>query len=368
MLRTALLLLLAVHGLIHLIGSRSAFGRASAASPGMPISRPEGALWSLAAVLFCASALLLLLHHDPWWMAATAALVLSQVLILRRGREARFGTVANVLVLVAVVFGAATWSFRREHQRVVDAAMRRASTIPEHIVTDNDLLRLPPPIQRYLRAAGAVGAARPRSMTMTFTGTIRSKDGPWMPFTSTQVNTLDMPVRTFWMDAVMKGLPTKGLHNYINGSATMRIRLLGAIPVFDVLGPELDTAETVTWFNDLCLYAPGALTDPRITWLAIDDRTAEATFEHKGIRISAVLVFDANDLLVDFISEDRYYLMPDGRMVRKRFSTPASDHRAVNGLRLPHHGETAWYLEEGPFTYGRFDLTSLQYDVSVPTP
>jgi hypothetical protein len=166
----------------------------------------------------------------------------------------------------------------------------------------------------------------------------------------------------FWLDAVMKQLPTKGLHQYDDGKAGMRIKLLGAIPVQEIKGPVLDTTETVTWFNDLCLFAPGALIDRRISWRAIDDRRAEATFVHKGIRISAVLVFDPQGRLVDFISDDRSYLAPDGALVRKRFSTPSRDHRIINSIRVPGHGEAVWQLDNGPFTYGRFELTSLQYD------
>lgn len=222
---------------------------------------------------------------------------------------------------------------------------------------------MPLPVQRYLRATGAVGKPRPRNMRLSFQGDIRSKDGPWMPFTTMQTNTFEPPARFFWMDATMKGLPTKGFHAYDNGTATMRIKLLGLFTVMEAHGPMMDTAETVTWFNDLCLFAPGALVDPRITWEPIDDHSARATFAHKGIHISAVLVFDAQEHLVDFISDDRYALLDDQPPRKYRFSTPASEHGPIAGLVLPHYGETIWMLPDGPFTYGRFRLRSVEYDV-----
>jgi hypothetical protein len=363
MLRTALLLLLVFHGLIHLMGSAKAFGWAGVPALTKPISRPMGARWALAALLFCASAGLLLLGHDRWWMPGAAAVVLSQALIIAYGRDARFGTVANVLLGLAVVVAASSWNFRRGYTEAAASAVRRSLAEPEKRITEADLSGLPLPVQRYLRASGAMGRTRPRNMRLAFEGSIRSTTGPWMPFTTVQTNTFDTPARFFWMDATMKSLPTKGFHAYDDGTATMRIKLLGLFSVMEAHGPEMDTAETVTWFNDLCLFAPGALLDERITWSAIDDHQAKATFTHKGIRISAVLVFDAEDHLIDFISDDRYALL-DGRPPRKyRFSTPASEHGPIGGLVLPHYGETVWMLPEGPFTYGRFRLKSVEVDV-----
>ena len=363
MLRIALLIVLVVHGLIHLMGLAKAFEWATLAQLTRTITRPVGLLWGLAALLFLVAAFLVFRHSDRWWTFAVPAVLLSQVLVSSQWQDARWGTVANVLILVAVVAGAAVWDFRRDHRAAIDEALDRAYARPEQRVTEHDLQGLPVPVQRFLRKAGAVGTERPRSMQLEFKGDIRAEGGPWMPFTTVQVNTFDPPARFFWMDATMKGLPTKGLHAYDDGTASMRIKLLGLFPVVEISGRELDQAETVTWFNDLCLFAPAALVDPRITWTEVDDRSALATFTHKDITIGARLVFDAQDLLVDFISDDRYIVAPPKPPEKRTFRTPASDHRRMNGMLLPGYGEALWELPSGPFTYGRFTLTALAYDV-----
>ncbi len=159
----------------------------------------------------------------------------------------------------------------------------------------------------------------------------------------------------------MKGIPTKGPHAYENGTATMLIKLLGVLPVMEAHGPEMDQAETVTWFNDLCIYAPGALLDDRITWNEVDDHSAEATFTHGGRSIRATLVFNGADRLVDFFSDDRYALA-DGKATAMRFSRPVRDHRVMNGLVLPGYGEAVWIRSDGPFVYGTFNMRSITYD------
>jgi hypothetical protein len=253
-------------------------------------------------------------------MWALSALVLSQVLIILHWHEARFGTVANVVVLVAVVLGIAVMRFRDTYRAAVREAVPEALAKPrQRPITDND-------------------------------------------FSSEQVNTFHRPARHFWIDASMKGLPTKGYHGYAQGHAFMRIKPLGVIPAVDLSGPEMDVSETVTWFNDLCLFAPGALIDPRMTWEPIDDHNARVTFTHGAITITTQLVFDAEDRLVDFISDDRYGRMPNGRLERLRSTTPASDHRVFDGVRVPGYGEGVWHLPEGPFAYGRFHVRSVAYD------
>lgn len=361
MLRYALILLLALHGLIHLMGLAKAFDLAAVASLHRPIGRLGCVLWTTVAILLLVAAVLVLRHDDRWWCWAAPGILLSQVLIIGHWQDARFGTVANVLLAAAVVAGFSVQDFRRAYRMDTEKAGAGAAGPTSDVISESDLLTLPPPVQRYLRASGALGRPVPRSMRLAFAGTIRSKDGPWMPFTSEQLNTFDPPARLFWMDATMKGLPTKGYHAFQGGRASMRIKVLGLLPVIDRQGPELDTAETVTWFNDLCLFAPGALVDPHITWEALNDHRARATYARGGVRISAELVFDDRDRLVDFISEDRYYLAPDGALVQERFTTPTADHRIMNGRTVPGTGETIWHLPDGPFIYGRFTLTGVQW-------
>ena len=49
-------------------------------------------------------------------------------------------------------------------------------------------------------------------------------------------------------------------------AATMRVKVASALTIVDAKGTEMDEAETVTLFNDLCVFAPGALIDRRIQW------------------------------------------------------------------------------------------------------
>ena len=375
MFRLFIVVLLLIHGAIHLLGLVHAYQWWPLAMMTKPIARGTGIVWGIAAVLMVVPAILLLVHDRRWWMIAAVAVVVSQFLLIRQWHDARFGTIANVLVLLGVISGAASWSFHRRYAAAVSQALARTQLAPQRIIVDADLLALPTAVQRYLRASGVIGTKRPRSMRLTFTGQLRSESGSWMQITTEQVNSFEIPARFFWMNTTMKGVPVDGFHSYDNGVASMRIKLFGIFSIVEVGSvdsngnSELDIAETVTWFNDLCLFAPGALLDSRITWqtVAAEAQHGEveviATFTDHRRSISARLVFDDHDRIVNFISDDRYLVAPPKTPVRRRFSTPATAHRMINGRLLPGHGDAIWQLPEGPFVYGQFNLTSITYDL-----
>ena len=106
-----LYLLLPLHGLIHLIGFVHGFRLAPVGQftgkTIVPLStamaRLASVLWGVTAVLFLVALATLLLKKDWWWMAGAAAVVLSQVLIVLYWPEAKWGTLANVIIAVMLV-------------------------------------------------------------------------------------------------------------------------------------------------------------------------------------------------------------------------------------------------------------------------
>ena len=127
----------------------------------------------------------------------------------------------------------------------------------------------------------------------------------------------------------------------------------------------MDAAETVTVFNDLCVFAPGALLDHDIRWREIDARTVHAHFAHAGHLVRAVLSFNASDELTDFVSDDRAVVSSKGQAFTKmRWSTPLSDYRAFGSHRLMARGQGVWHAPEGEYAYLRLDLDEIDYNVS----
>lgn len=362
MLRIIFLIIMTVHGLIHLMGFVQAFRLAEMKDFTLQVSKPAGIVWLAATLLFVIAAVLFLLNNEAWWAVAGGAVVLSQILIIAGWQDAKFGTLANLIVLLVVVVAFARWNFHQKYQQDVKHNLARTMTLPRGLLTEDDLTPLPAPVQRYIRYCGCLGREKVVNFKAEFVGDIRSKDGPWMPFTCEQYNFVDVPTRLFFIKAVMKGVPADGYHAFKDGRATMLIKVLSLIPMIDAKGEVMNISETVTLFNDLCVMAPSALIDPRIRWEAIDDLTAKGFFTHNGVTVSAALYFDDQGRLVNWISDDRYAL--EGKSFRNlRWSTPISEYINLGGYTLPAKADLIYDYPEGPFCYGRFTLKNMRYNV-----
>jgi hypothetical protein len=255
-------------------------------------------------------------------------------------------------------------SLQDRYDRVVAAEFAAQPLAPATApLTSGDLAGLPAPVKRYVERSGALGRPAPQNMRVVFDADMyRSPGRAPMRSTAVQHTFFGRPARLFLMKARMFGLPVRALHVYREERATFQVRAAGLVTVVDLAGDEISRAETVTVLNDLCVYAPGLLVDPRLAWVPIDDRSAAVTFSNGPWRVAATVVFNERDELVDFWSDDRPE-GSDGKIVPRRWNTPISDYREVDGMRLPMRGAAAYARPDGPFTYGEFTVRSIAYDV-----
>jgi hypothetical protein len=143
----------------------------------------------------------------------------------------------------------------------------------------------------------------------------------------------------------------------------MLVRVASLFNAVDMSGPALTTAETVTLLNDMCVFAPGSLSQKSLSWEEIDSLSARVTMENGPYRVSAVLQFNGKGELINFVSEDRAALQDDGTLRRARWSTPVRDYKECDGRKVPTYGETIWNYPEGDFIYGTFTLKDIKYNV-----
>jgi hypothetical protein len=360
--KTALAIFVALHGLIHFMGFFKAFRLAEISELTKPISKSAGILWLIAGILFISVATFLFLGKDWWWMAAIPAIILSQALIIQAWQDARFGTIANVIIAIAATLAFGSWNFHRTFESDYHEGLARTSKLPTSILTEADIQHLPDPVQRYIRYTGSLGHEKVNSIKLNFNGQMRDKGLDWFELQSDQYNFFDTPTRLFYMTGKMKGLTVPGYHAYKNGNASMQIKLFGLLSVVDVKEGDLNQAETVTFLNDMCLMAPATLIDERIKWKEIDSLSSKAIFTCNGITVSAILLFNDKGQLVNFISDDRFAIS-NKTSEKQRFSTPVYDYKNINGINICSKAETVWHYPDGEFVYGRFNLVSIDYNL-----
>jgi len=136
------------------------------------------------------------------------------------------------------------------------------------------------------------------------------------------------------------------------------------VPVVDLGGSDMMRTETVTIFNDMCIFAPGSLLDPSIRWREIDKRSVEATYTNGPHTICAVLVFDDSGALVNFRSDDRPALAEDGKtMLPQRWSTPIRDYRTFGPYRLATRAEGRYAPTSGEYAYIEIEVREVSTEI-----
>lgn len=352
-------ILLLLHGIIHLFGFLKAFDFYEFEQLTQPISRSQGVLWLLTAALFGGVMVLYWINAPVWFWVAFVAVFMSQGLIFTNWADAKFGTLANVVILVVAFLSWQAWRFEQVYKADVLAGIERTAHVEEGLVTEADLQHLPAPVQRYLRYAGVVNQPKVHSFRALFEVEMRGKGQDWMAMVAEQHNFFDTNERLFFLKARVKGVPAQGYHRYQDQEASMEVKLLSVLPVAKASGPELFKAETVTFFNDMCIMAPATLIDKRIKWTPVDSNTVQAAFTNNGTTINARLFFNEEGQLVNFESNDRYDI---NEMKQYKFTTPLSNYGALGDYQLAKYGEAIWHYPDGPFVYGKFKIQEVMYN------
>lgn len=277
-----------------------------------------------------------------------------------------FGIIAILVIIVGILIYK-SMDLRRKYKAEVAKELERSGSMEGPILTGDDIKHLPEPVRRYINNSGAMGRERVQNVKILFEGdsNLDPQKERWSRITAEQYNFFDNFTRLFYIRGKYNGIPYFGLHSYGYGESSMLIKLFGLITVVDVKGQDMYKSETVTTFNDMCLFAPAALIDRRIKWEAVDTSTVRAIFDNNGCMVSAVLYFNDKGELVNFISDDRYRLEADGSLKKARWSTPVKYYKEICGVKVPGRSENSgatWQLPEGDYCYMKLDVKDIRYN------
>jgi hypothetical protein len=357
-------ILLLIHALIHLMGFVKGFGLAEIKELSVPVSIPSGILWLLTTILFLISLVLLLLKKDSWWMVGALAMVISQVLIFSAWHDARFGTLANVIIFIAVLFGAGTWQFDRMVKKEVISFM--PSTLSAGIpVRDSAIALMPPVVQKWLKRSGILGKQVIQTVHLKQKGQMRTKPGAvWMPFVAEQWFRTEDP-GFIWRAKVRAplGITLVGRDQYNDGKGHMLIKLASLIPVANARGMETDQGSLLRYLAEIGWFPSTAL-ESYLQWKEVDSLTAEVTMTHGGISASGIYRFTQEGDIASFEAR-RYYDRKEGATLEDWLIQVDPDgYREFEGIRIPAKSSVTWKFRDGEFTWLKLEITDIRYNLT----
>jgi hypothetical protein len=214
-------------------------------------------------------------------------------------------------------------------------------------------------VRRYLEGVLPPGERFPRTVRITQTGqTWRKPGGHALPFTA--VEEFAVEEVAFSWQAEFPILPLVSMHvldGYAAGQGRLEARLFG-LPFMRSGGPETAEGEAIRYLSELP-WVPHAMTaNPELEWSDMDARAVEVATKVGSRRVAVRLEFDETGHIAG-ASAERPRIEGRG-IVRRPWTGTFGNFAVVGGVRIPTLGEVRWELPDGPFTYWRGTITSLE--------
>jgi hypothetical protein len=347
-----------VHGLIHILGYLKAFGIGNNIPLSKAISKPVGLLWLLPLLLFAILALFAVLKKD-WWYIGIAAVVLSQILIVTAWSDAKFGTLANMIILLLLFMNFMKWDFRARG-RSEAGHLLHAATSPAVLVEKAHLEKLPDPVKRWLERSGIVGRPMIHSVRLKQKGLLRmAPDSKWMNVEAEQYFDADSP-SFLWLANIEYGIThIAGKDVFSDGSGKMIIKAASVLQIANASGDETDQGTMLRYLAEIQWFPTAALSK-YIQWDIIDSGAALATMTYNGKSVSGTFFF--NDVGDVTAFQAQRYMESKGKYSLETWVVPVDEYSSFEGVRVPSKGRTIWKLKSGDFNWFNWEITNINYN------
>jgi hypothetical protein len=224
----------------------------------------------------------------------------------------------------------------------------------------------PEPVRRYLRYSICQGAPALRTVRLKHDGFFRTRPGQrWLRIQGEEYFTVGKPgfiwraavapAPLLWMEACDRLLADRG---------HMLVKFYSTFTIADASGAEIDQGARLRWLAE-AVWFPYAFASDQIVWEPIDGGSARAILLGDGLPVSATFKIDEEGKGVCLCGE-RYRDTGHGKAVLTAWSGRCTDYREWSGFRVPSSVEVLWNLADGEFSYARFHVTTLEYNVEEP--
>ncbi|PKD44051.1 DUF6544 family protein [Rhodohalobacter barkolensis] len=359
MLKILFYFIVVVHGLIHLLGFFKAFDIGNITQLTTSISKPIGILWLVASVLILLTVLMNLMNYRYWSVIAIIALVLSQIVIFTAWGDAKFGTIANLIILLVALPALGDRMFSDRVMKEQRNLLEHVSNPSDRVMQVEDFQHLPEVVQTWLKNSGVAGKPDVTFVRLKQSGEMKTEpEGSWMDFSAIQYFDVKNTSFNWKVDVKMMPLVTlTGRDKLQNGQGKMLIKLLSLVNVVNEKGSEqINTGSLTRFLGEICWF-PSAALNENITWEEIDETSAKATLTTEDQQVSGIFRFGKNGEMKLF-EADRYYGGAEDAEMQK-WVVEAEEYKTFSGYRIPNRLSVTWKLPDGDFTWLKLEITDL---------
>jgi hypothetical protein len=359
MLTILFLVVLFIHGLIHVLGFAKAFHLGNIPKLTYSISKPLGLLWALVAILFLIAGFFYITNRGSWSGMCLMGIVPSQVLIFFAWKDAKYGTVANLLLLAIAwpAYGSRQFEKMVKAEQMDILSKTEVSLLP---VTEADIQHLPRIVQQWMRHSGVVGKPPAAWVQLKQTGKMKlNPESGWMNFSANQIFEIQKPAFVWNTRAtIMPGVFFTGRDKFENGEGSMVIKLLSLVRIVNEQNNiQINSGTALRYLGEISWF-PSAVLNEYVSWEAVDPLRARATLSVGEQRVEGLFTFRSNGELVAFEADRFYGSGTDAK--KERWLITHTGYKEFDGIRIPYRSSVTWKLKEGDFTWLQLEITELE--------
>ena len=371
MIRIFVSILLIIHAFIHLMGSLKewnfSIARNFTIKPSIILSdlgpKGVGLIWFLCAVGIISSLLLFILRKR-WWIVGAVSLIISQSLIILYWEHAKYGTLVNVVILIAIVLSYHKEKFNLLVKNEIDGLMNAQVIERQTTITLESLTYLPPVVQKWLVRSNIVGKEKIRTIRLKQKGLLRSKpEGKWMSMQAEQ-HIITEPAGFIWKAKIDPGyfMTINGRDKFEHGKGHMLIKAANMITVADSEGSQIDQGAMMRYLAEI-MWSPTAALNKNIRWEYVNDTSARAVLVDGDKTVSGLFLFDRNGDVVGF--EGKRYGDFNDLYSLETWAVEVKGYQDFHGVRIANKSEVTWKLKTGDFTWLKIEVTDIDFNFNA---
>jgi len=254
---------------------------------------------------------------------------------------------------IILIIGRINLSIRFEKQ--VNQLFAESNNISDKQFGYHQLEGLPEPVQRYFKHVMKEGQPYISYVRIKHDGQFK-KDlkKNWINITGEQYFTTEKP------GFIWKGTTSMFVARdmYIGNEGRLTATLFSLINVVDGKGEKYNQGELLRWLCESVWFPTNLLPSERLQWIPIDSSSAKLIFKYNGLALFFIINFNDKGEIIQM--ETKRY------MDEKRLETwiiKAIKYEERHGIIIPVQAEVFWRLKEGDFSYAKFNLTEVEYNI-----
>lgn len=351
------------HGLIHLLGFAKAFNLKEIKELTLPISQFSGIIWLISALLFITSGILFAFENKSWWLPAFIAVLISQILVFYFWKDAKIGTIPNLIILLTAIIGYSNYNFQKMVSLEIENLISNVDFSLNTIIDANDILKLPFAVQNWLNTSGVIGKPNINSVFLKQKAFMKMKPDQTDWYEAEAIQYFNINHSSFIWSVKMQMMTlikVLGRDKLLDGKGEMLVKLFGLIPLVDTKNNEkLNTGSLQRYLAEIVWFPSAALSN-NIRWEAIDDSTASATINVNGTFADGIFYFNKDGSFKKF-STMRYFGGEDDSKLNE-WIISSNEINEINGIKIPTKSTATWNLESGKWDWLKIEISEITYN------